>query len=612
MRNNILKNVVILLILAALIISLAFIPFEIPVTYCDSELNETWYYGASGLNIQSAIQTVSGWDLSKLDKNDPVVIAVIDTGIYQEHEVFDGVLLKNEAGTMIKGYNSYQNENGESTNQINDISPEYHGTEVASVIAMLIHEFGIEDYIKIIPIRACSEAGTSFPLDSISNALEYCAKSTTIDIVNLSLGLQSSADGGAKWGTDTRLIKAIDALKKDKVIIEAAGNNSKDSASNPYYPAALDGIFSVMGYGSNGSIYTTSNYGDEYELAAPGESILTGYRGNGVSAYRNQNGTSFAAPIVSFTAALLKIRLQLSNINPTAYAITNVLTNINYPSTTTKDTYSIKKLDLKTIVDGNIDSKTYTYELPTAIKLTNDGTLGEGDYEDYLFLKLSDQASINFEASILPYRKIDPDLNGLLTWVEIDKEGNETVLGKGTSLTYTPNKGGVYTVAVRLTYNGTFESKEQVYIQYGQYYVQNVKVTFADQVSKGKDGAPSEGTAYVNDTVRFSLTGIEYVDQTVEIKWYVDNEYVGSGVVFEYKLQSEGLHTILAKYGDRGIVDDMAFTINVKPESARPANIAIICVCCLAVAAIGIAVSCIILKKRKFKMTYDTDVYKIN
>jgi len=614
MQSKTFNKVLIALFAIVFIVSMIAIPMSFDVTYAESDLEDTWYYGSDGLNLLSAKQLVSGWDKSKLDKNDPVVIAVIDTGINQNHEVFDGVLMYNSESGIVNGYNSYRAEYGISGNAINDVGfgdSEYHGTNVASIIALLIKEFGLEDYIKIYPIRACKDVEVtdetnSFPLDSVTNAIEFCSSNEKIDIINLSLGIMGNTTYGKKWATDTRMKNAISTASASKVIIAAAGNKSTDSASDVFYPAAYDGVVSIMGYGKNGNMYTNSNYGSIYDFAAPAEDILVATKGNGESSsYGKNKGTSMAAPMVSFGAALLKLRLQVENKNQTSTNIVKILNNISYPSYTTYKTYSFNKFDIKTLVSGDIDSSKYSYSDPTDITITHNGEYGKDDYEDYIYMKRNNMKTTSFTAMVLPFGKVDPDLEGLLKWIEIDANGNERVVGTGLSLSYMPPSGGIYRIVARLNF-GTkkLEQEEAIYVEYAQYYVQDVKVTYADEANKNKDDASSNGINYVTDKVRFSLTGIQYCDQSVEIKWYVNNQYVASGVVFEFEAKEEGTYSILAKYGDRGIVDDMVFTLTVKPNVERPLYLGLTIAGSIVGAILLALIIVLIIKKEKIKKLY--------
>ncbi len=88
----------------------------------------------------------------------------------------------------------------------------------------------------------------------------------------------------------------------------ASSGNSGKSVKN--YPASYDNVISVGAIDSDLSIASFSTFNDAVDLAAPGVGIAvcaidetsTDLEGP----YRNRNGTSFSAPAVAGTAAMIK------------------------------------------------------------------------------------------------------------------------------------------------------------------------------------------------------------------------------------------------------------------------------------------------------------------
>jgi len=82
------------------------------------------------------------------------------------------------------------------------------------------------------------------------------------------------------------------------LLIGAAGN---DGHPTVWYPGAYESMIAVSGTDQSDGLHPNSNYGSEVELTAPYEVITL----EGTSGTAQWNGTSFAAPAVSGTAALI-------------------------------------------------------------------------------------------------------------------------------------------------------------------------------------------------------------------------------------------------------------------------------------------------------------------
>ena len=181
-----------------------------------------------------------------------------------------------------------------------------HGTFVAGVIAgQGINNAaitGVWPQARLMIIRAVPD-GDEYDKD-ISIAIRY-AVDNGAKVINMSLGKYTSPDADM-------VNEAIEyALKKDVLIIQAAGNNKRNIDLITYFPSAKDAqgkIFpNYLRVGSSdkkGQLSQFSNYGaKEVDVFAPGEEITSVTVGN---KYMVSQGTSIATPIVSGVAAMLR------------------------------------------------------------------------------------------------------------------------------------------------------------------------------------------------------------------------------------------------------------------------------------------------------------------
>lgn len=170
-----------------------------------------------------------------------------------------------------------------------------HGTAVASVLAGHGHGHGNRDGVlgiapeaSILPARAYTD-----PL-SVAEAVRWAVQEGA-NVINLSYGLNVD---------EIELEEAVaHAQMKDVVVVGAVGNVPEDS--EVIYPAAYPGVVAVSATNRADQVADISVTGEKVDLAAPGEEITTASLNGG---YDTGEGTSFAAPIVAGTAALVRAR----------------------------------------------------------------------------------------------------------------------------------------------------------------------------------------------------------------------------------------------------------------------------------------------------------------
>lgn len=184
-----------------------------------------------------------------------------------------------------------------------------HGTHVAGIIGAdrknNIGVRGIADNVKIMAIRAVPN-GDERDKD-IANAIYY-AVDNGAKIINMSFGKGYSPD---KYLVDEA---ARYAEKKGVILIHAAGNDGKNTDVEMNFPNSRMlngkrlGLWLEIGASSAGQNETDlvanfSNFGKRtVDLFSPGVDIYSTVPGNG---YKENSGTSMAAPAASGVAALL-------------------------------------------------------------------------------------------------------------------------------------------------------------------------------------------------------------------------------------------------------------------------------------------------------------------
>ena len=166
-----------------------------------------------------------------------------------------------------------------------------HGTHVAGTIAARnnsVGVIGVAPGATVVSVRVLNRRGSGTTSGVIAGVDYVATAASNGDVANMSLG------GGPSDALDNAVKNA--AAKGIKFAL-AAGNES-DHANN-HSPARANGanIYTVSAMNSSSVFASFSNYGNPpIEVAAPGVSVLSTYKGSG---YATMSGTSMAAPHVA-------------------------------------------------------------------------------------------------------------------------------------------------------------------------------------------------------------------------------------------------------------------------------------------------------------------------
>jgi len=238
-----------------------------------------------------------------------VTVAVIDTGVDPTNPVLQNLL--------VSGYDFTRNVSGGSEKSDVSASPDLSQAQTAQVnqrtVAVLDQRtvavldgsqysaFGhgtmtagivhlVAPQAKIMPLKSFNANGTGYDSD-VLRAIYYAVKNGA-KVLSMSFDYTSYSP---------ELANAIKYANSNGVVsVSSAGN---DGGQIVVYPGALPSVIDVASTSNSDIQSTFTNYGaPPVYMAAPGEGVMTTYPWG---TYAAGWGTSFSAPFVSGTAALM-------------------------------------------------------------------------------------------------------------------------------------------------------------------------------------------------------------------------------------------------------------------------------------------------------------------
>ena len=230
---------------------------------------------------------------------DGVRIAVIDSGVFAEHEDLTGV-------RIVPGMNYLGTDEASRADTTDTVG---HGTFVSGLLAAALNGYGIAGLVpeaEIVPLRCFSEK--TGRISDVITAIYGAVDIYHCQVLNLSLGITSSS----------RLLReAVEyADTQGAIMVSASGNltsgTHRDSGDPLYYPAAYPEVVGVGAVGSALSIASFSMRNESVWVVAPGNGLRS-LSCLGPDQYVTGGGTSYAAPMVAATAAMaLSVEPSLS------------------------------------------------------------------------------------------------------------------------------------------------------------------------------------------------------------------------------------------------------------------------------------------------------------
>jgi type VII secretion-associated serine protease mycosin len=228
----------------------------------------------------------SAWDQSR--GSGEVLVAIVDTGVNASHPDLSGKVLP--GWDFANDDSLAEDDNG-------------HGTMCAGIVAANTNNLvGVAGVAwdpdgawspRILPVKVLDGSGYGTVAD-VADGIMFAADRGA-GVINLSLGSDRPSS------VEQTAVEYAQA--KGAVVVAAAGN---DSSAEGSYPAAYEGVVAVTATDDNGNFAWFSSYGPWVDVAAPGINVTSTLRGaNGID-YGTGTGTSFAAPLVSGVAALVR------------------------------------------------------------------------------------------------------------------------------------------------------------------------------------------------------------------------------------------------------------------------------------------------------------------
>lgn len=570
MKKQAVKNLTIFIVLLALIagaFSCGF--FTNDVAYAavlPDAVSNQWFDGKDYNNFNDTLQAINkikdGLSTAeKTDfKNNPVLVAVIDTGINASHELFDGVLcdegLWYNAIEKKRG-RDYINDNCYNGNLIG------HGTHVAGIVAQEIKKYGLEDYIKILPVKAGDSKG-SFDAVAVVDAINYVKDLATQDkqdkqkktiVINMSLTKMIRSSDTSSWGKNGAIDVMIQSAVREGVIVcAAAGNKGYNSASGGYSlgsPACLENVIGVMNYKEGLIPAPNSNYGAAYDIAAPGQNIKSASK-DGNNNYNTKDGTSMATPFVSFAAAVLEI-----GFNRKSATVYDVMTSTPAVATGTvsygNGVYTARKLNLSAFVEFKHIKEIKVFTEDESLDALNQNISSPKKVVAFAKLRYFDEEGFAPETDVA-YKSIKMYVvkagkNGTLSGGEVIYSVN------GARIDFTPTEPGTYFVyAANSAYiNDTSE-------------IITVKVNYVQTVEDAQLSVAGDAVVRAESTVVYKLDNAYMLDPELVIVWDIYDENgrrvdTKIGTEISFTPETKGEYTIICSVGGKTIE---GYKVNVK------------------------------------------------
>lgn len=245
----------------------------------DTSISQEWgLYKIQAANTSGS----SAWDITT--GNTSVKVAILDTGIDQDHEDLAAKIVANQNFT--------------TSSTANDLYG--HGTHVAGTVAAATNNnlgvAGVGYNTSLMNVKVLDDAGSG-SYSGIANGIIW-ATDNGAKVINMSLGGSS--------GSSTLQNAVNYAASRGVVVVAAAGNNGNTARS---YPGYYSNAIAVAATDAGDAKASFSTYGSWVDVAAPGVNVYSTMPNHsnqiGPQNYGTLSGTSMATPHTAGLAALI-------------------------------------------------------------------------------------------------------------------------------------------------------------------------------------------------------------------------------------------------------------------------------------------------------------------
>lgn len=398
----------------------------------DTRFSDLWNLhntGQTGGTSDADIDAPEAWDVFTGSHN--VVVASIDSGVDYTHPDLAANMWRNadelngqsgvddDGNGFVDDIYGYDFVGGNDSDPADDNS---HGTHTVGTLGAVGNNsddvVGVNWDVQIMALKAFNASGSGADSDIIE-AIEYMTMMKTMHGVNIVVSNASWGGGSVAPAMRDAIGASIDA---GIMFVAAAGNNSRNIDSIPFYPASFDfsGLISVASTTRNDALSSFSNFGaTSVDLGAPGSSIRSTVPGGGTGL---KSGTSMAAPHVAGAVAMLRALHPDASLHEIKTAILN-------------STDSLSALAGITVSGGRLNlhgAVTFDISKIGAIVTSVDPPTGENDIPNITDITLGFSEDVTPSADPADYLLLESGPNGIF-------EGGA---GDDVVIPVTPTPGG--------------------------------------------------------------------------------------------------------------------------------------------------------------------------